>query len=54
MQIPHLVGTDITATSIKGFKTLQFKPFDPVSKLTHSTILADHGLEFEVAKGNYY
>lgn len=52
MKIPHLVGNDITATTIRGYRTLAFKPFDPVSKLTQATIRSDNGSEFEVAKGN--
>lgn len=51
-QIPHLVGDNIAATTVAGYKTVAFKPFDPISKLTESTVLRlEDGTQFKVAKG---
>ena len=52
MQIPHLVGSNVLATTVKGHKVTHFKPFDPVSKLTEATVVHnDSNAVFKVAKG---
>jgi len=50
--IPHLVGDNIAATGVKGYKSIAFKPFDPISKLTETTIVRQSdNAQFKVAKG---
>jgi H+-transporting ATPase len=47
------VGDNVLSTTVKGYKIVAFKPFDPVSKLTEATVMRkDSGMQFKVAKGN--